>query len=94
MADENKRISTEALEEVNGGYNVWDMQVCIDMGYLALRPEPQWDLYHELAQIPNGATVYTNGEITNGTGLNRCPCQYRKIQYNGIWGWANAAYLR
>ncbi len=98
MADEKKVLNNEELENVNGGtsrgYNVWSMTVCVQSGYLALRPQPVWDQYHELAQIPNGATVYTSGQITNGTGLNGTPCQYRWVQYNGIQGWANAAFLR
>ncbi len=96
MADEKKVLNSENLENVNGGkgYDAWAMTVCVQSVYLALRPQPWWDQYHELAQMPNGATVYTSGQITNGTGLNGTPCQYMWVQYNGIQGWANAAFLR
>ncbi len=97
MADEKKVLNSENLESVNGGEGKgsgWYMTAAVQSGYLALRPNPVWDQYHELAQIPNGATVYTEGGITNGTGLNGTPCKYRWICYNGRWGWANAAFLR
>ncbi len=96
MSDEKKVLNNEELENVNGGkgYDAWSMKVSVQSGYLALRPQPCWDQYHELAQMPNGATVYTSGQITNGTGLNGTPCQYMWVQYNGIQGWANAAFLR
>ncbi len=99
MDEEKKTMTEEELESVNGGgavpnYDMWSMTVCVQSNYLALRPQPYWDQYHELAQMPNGATVYTSGQITNGTGLNGTPCQYMWVQYNGIQGWANAAFLR
>ncbi len=90
----NIKLNEQELEKVSGGYDTWAMTVCVQGGYLALCPQPCWDQYHELAQIPNGATVYTSGQITNGTGLNGHPCQYMWVQYNGIQGWADAAYLR
>ncbi len=97
MADEKKVMNNEELKGVDGGKaegNGWYMTVAVQSGYLALRPSPVWDQYHELAQMPNGATVFTYGEITNGTGLNGTPCQYRWVMYNGQGGWANAAFLR
>ncbi len=97
MTDELKALNNEELENVSGGESRaegWYMSVCLQSGYLALRPDPAWDQYSELAQIPNGAEVFTNGEITNGTGLNGIPCQYRWIRYGQLWGWANADYLR
>ncbi len=97
MADEKKVLNNEELGSVDGGTskaNGWYMTAAVQSGYLALRPQPTWDQYHELAQIPNGATVYTEGGITNGTGLNGTPCQYRWVCYNGQWGWANAGFLR
>ena len=63
-------------------------------GYLALRPEPVWDQYHELAQLYPGYQVFTYGATTNDTGLNGVPCCYRYVCWNGIWGWANSAFLR
>ncbi len=97
MADEKKVINNDELEKVDGGSSKgrsWEMRVHVDSGYLALRPQPRWDQYNELAQMPNGATVVTYGEITNGTGLNGTPCQYRYVYYYGQGGWANAAFLR
>ncbi|MCR5106929.1 MAG: hypothetical protein K6B28_02090 [Lachnospiraceae bacterium] len=101
MADGKKNLSNEELESVNGGgilgnrlgIDTWTMTVSSPSGYLTISPEPYWDQYHALGEVPNGYTVSTNGQITNGTGPNGNPCQYRKIQYNGILGWANAAYL-
>ncbi len=96
MADEMKNMNNEELENVNGGtrYGPRSMTVCVQSGYLALRPQPCWDPYHELAQMPNGATVCTSDQLTHGTGLNGAYCLYRFVQYNGIQGWAEAAYLR
>ncbi len=96
MADEKKNLNDEELESVNGGAGcfIWAMTVSIQSGYLGLRPQPYWDQYHELAQMPNGAAVYTSGQITSGTGINGVQCQYIWVQYNGMQGWANAAYLR
>ncbi len=98
MADEKKVLNNEELENANGGIlsrgSGWYMTVGNCNGsYLALRPQPYWDQYHELAHLWPGNQVFTYGEITNGTGLNGVACQYRKVCYNGIWGWANAAFL-
>ncbi len=96
MADEKKVLIDEELEGINGGLSKasgWYMTVNVPKNYLALRPQPYWDQYHELAQLYPGYQVFTYGEITNGTGLNGTPCTYRKVCYNGIWGWADAAYL-
>ncbi len=96
MADEKKVLNSEELENANGGIgrgSGWYMTVNVPKNYLALRPQPYWDQYHELAQLYPGYQVFTYGEITNGTGLNGAACTYRKVCYNGIWGWANAAYL-
>ena len=62
-------------------------------GYLALRPQPVWDQYHELAQLYPGQAVFTCGGTTNGTGLNGMPCKYLYVSFNGTWGWADAAFL-
>ena len=61
--------------------------------YLALRPEPYWDQYHELERLWPGYQVFTYGSTSNGTGLNGIPCVYRYVCFNGIWGWANSAFL-
>ncbi len=96
MADEKKVLNNEEVENINGGTGTtsgWYMTVSVQSGYLALRPQPCWNQYHELAQIPSGALVYTENGITNGTSLNGTPCQYRWVCYNDQWGWANAAFL-
>ncbi len=97
MAVEKKVLHSEELNRMDGGLSrgegCW-MTVTVPSSYLALRPQPVWNQYHELDQIPNGAQVFTNGQMTNGTTLNGAPCQYRWICYNGQWGWANANNLR
>ena len=98
MSDENKKVVDEnELEDVNGGYGSgagFDMTVGNCNGsYLALRPQPVWNRYHELYQLWPGYQVFTYGATTNGTGLNGTPCTYRYVQYDGIWGWANASFL-
>ncbi len=96
MGDEIQIMSEEELQDVIGGVKKnsgWFMTVNVPKNYLALRPQPYWDQYHEMAQLYPGYQVFTYGEITNGTGLNGAACTYRKVCYNGIWGWANAAYL-
>ncbi len=97
MADEKKVLNNSELDKVDGGMSkaqAFELRVCVDSGYLALRPQPKWDQYNELAQMPNEAIVVTYGEVTNGTGLNGAFCQYRYVYYLGQGGWANAAYLR
>ncbi len=97
MDGEKKMMNEEELTSVNGGAaspnSGWYMTVCVPSGYLGLMCKPEWNRYLEFAQMPKGATVYTNGRSTSGTGLNGTPCQYRWVCYNGQWGWANAAYL-
>ncbi len=90
-------MSEEELEEVSGGVGRgagYEMTVgnC-NGGYLALRPVPVWDQYHEVAHLYPGYQVFTYGATTNGTGLNGVPCTYRYVCYNGNWGWANANFL-
>ncbi len=90
-------MSEEELEEVSGGVGGgagYEMTVgnC-NGGYLALRPEPVWDRFHEVAHLYPGYQVFTYGATTNGTGLNGVPCTYRYVCYNGNWGWANANFL-
>ncbi len=97
MTDEKRILKQEELANIDGGLGGeggrW-MTVTVQSSYLALRPQPVWNQYHELAQIPNGAQVFTDGQVTNGSTLNGAPCQYRWICYNGQWGWANANNLR
>ena len=90
-------LPEETLEQVNAGYGSGSgfyMTVgnCKD-GYLALRPEPVWDQFHEILRLRPGYRVFTYGQTTNGTGLNGTPCTYRYVRYDGIWGWANASFL-
>ena len=83
MSEEKKVINNEELENVNGGYGGgggFYMTVGNCNGsYLALRPQPYWDQYHELYQLYPGYQVFTYGETTNGTGLNGTPCTYRFV---------------
>ena len=90
-------LPEETLEQVNAGYGSGSgfyMTVgnC-NGGYLALRPQPVWDQYHELAQLYPGYQVFTYGATANGTGLHGVPCTYRYVCYDGVWGFANAAFL-
>lgn len=96
MPEENL-LNEEELDKSSGGYGSGSgfyMSVgnC-NGGYLALRPQPVWDQYHELAQLYPGYSVFTYGGTTNGTGLNGMPCTYRYVSWQGIWGYANAAFL-
>ena len=97
MDIEKKPMSDEELNEVGGGYGSGSgfyMTVGNCNGsYLALRPQPYWDQYHELARLWPGYQVFTYVATTNGTGLNGTPCTYRSICYNGTWGLADASFL-
>ena len=90
-------MSEEELEEVSGGVgggSGYYLTVGNCNGsYLALRPQPVWDQYHELAHLYPGYQVFTYGTTTNGTGLNGVPCTYRLVCFNGTWGWADAYFL-
>ncbi len=91
-------LSNDELEMVSGGAGDRGSGFYMTVGncngsYLALRPQPVWDQYHEIGQLYPGYEVYTCGETANGTGLNGAPCIYRYVCYNGIWGWADSAFL-
>ena len=98
MADENKiNVNDQNLDDVSGGQGGagYNMTVGPCNGtYLALRPQPVWDQYHELARLYPGYTVFTYGQTTNGTGCQGVPCTYTYVRWNGIWGWANSSFLR
>ena len=98
MADEKKIIvDGQELDDVSGGSGSGGYYMTVgdcNGGYLALRPQTVWDQYHELARLYPGYQVYTYGNTEPGTGLNGVPCQYTYVCWNGIWGWANAAFLR
>ena len=90
-------LTDEELDRASGGYGIgggFYMTVgnC-NGGYLPLQPEPIWDQYHELTRMYPGYQVFTYGSTTKGTGLNGSPCTYRYVSFNGIWGWADSAYL-
>ena len=101
-------IDGQELEDVSGGQAGGGYNMTVGDcggGYLALRPEPVWDQYHELAHMyPGytvftyglypGYTVFTYGSTTRGTGLNGVPCTYTYVRWDGMWGWANSAFLR
>ena len=90
-------IDGQELEDVNGGQGQAGYYMTVgdcNGGYLALRPQPVWDQYHELAQMYPGYQVFTYGATTRGTGLNGVPCSYTYVMWNGDWGWANSAFLR
>ena len=90
-------LTDEEVESVSGGYGGVGYYLTVGDckgGYLALRPEPVWDQYHEIAQLFPNYQVFTYGSTTRGTGLNGVSCSYTYVSFNGRWGWANSAYLR
>ncbi len=92
-----KAMSEEELEKVSGGYGRgggYYMTVgnC-SYGYLPLLQRPEWDQYNELGQLYPGCPVFTYGETANGIGLNGAPCTYRRVCFNGNWGWADDSCL-
>jgi hypothetical protein len=96
MSEEKKVNMNDSMDEVNGGIGGSGFYMTVgncNGGYLALRPQPVWNQYQELAQLYPGYQVFTYGATSNGTGLNGVPCTYRYVNFNGIWGWANAAFL-
>ncbi len=96
MADEKKILNDQELDGINAGYGGGGFFMTVgncNGSYLALRPQPYWDQYHELARLYPGYQVFTYGATTNGTGLNGISCVYRYVCYNGIWGYANASFL-
>ena len=96
MADKNI-IDGQELESVSGGQGGAGYNLIVgdcNGNYLALRPQPVWDQYHELARLYPGYQVMTYGQTTRGTGLQGVPCTYTYVYWNGMWGWANSAFLR
>ena len=90
-------IDGQELEDVNGGYGAAGYYMTVGDcygGYLALRPQPVWDQYHEIARLYPEYEVYTYGATTSGTGLNGIPCTYTYVCWGGNWGWANSAFLK
>ncbi|MCR4907340.1 MAG: hypothetical protein K5985_00805 [Lachnospiraceae bacterium] len=99
ISREKSKLPDSELETVSGGYRECDRGAYYTVGdcyggYLALRPQPVWDQYHEIARLYPGYEVFTYGATTNGTGLNGVPCTYIYVEWNGNWGWANYAFLQ
>ena len=98
MSEERKVINNEELDKINGGYGSGSgffMTVGNCNGsYLALRPQPVWDQYHEIAQLYPGYQVFTYGATTSGTGLYGAPCSYTYVRFNDNWGWVNSSFIR
>ena len=95
--EEKKVNMNDSMDEVNGGIGGSGFYMTVgncNGGYLALRPQPVWDQYHEIAQLWPGYQVYTYGATTSGTGLNGVPCRYTYVCFNGNWGWVNSAFIR
>ena len=93
-----EKLNDAELQEVSGGYGEsrnghWMSVGRCDDGYVALRPQPYYDPYHEFAQLYPGYQVFTYGHLTNGSDRNNDPCRYMYVRYNGIWGWAEEKYL-
>ena len=93
-----EKMNDEELNIVNGGTGS-GVGYYLTVGncnghYLALRPQPVWDQYNELARMYPGYRVFTYGATTNGIGLNGVHCVYTYVQFNGIWGWADTCFLR
>ena len=99
MSEEKKMMSVDEMEDAAGGKNHgygfgFYMTVTDCNGtYLALRNATVYDRNNELAQLYPGYSVFTNGNISQGTGINGQPCYCRYVCFNGIWGWANASFL-
>ena len=90
-------LNDDEVESVSGGYGSSGHYMTVgdcNGGYLALRPEPFWDQYHEIAKLYPNYQVFTYGKTQRGTGLNGIECSYTYVSFNGTWGWANSAFLR
>ena len=77
MSEEKKVNMNDSMDEVNGGIGGSGFYMTVgncNGGYLALRPQPVWNQYQELAQLYPGYQVFTYGATSNGTGLNGVPC--------------------
>ena len=95
--DNENRMDDAELMQVNGGAGGSGYYMTVGDcggGSLALRPQPVWDQYHEIAHLYPGYQVFTYGQTTRGTGKQGEPCSYTYVCWNGNWGWANSAFLR
>ena len=94
---EENLLDDEALDKASAGSGGGGYYMTVGDcggGYLALRPQPVWDQYHEITRMYPGNTVFTFGQTTRGTGLNGVPCSYTYVSFKGNWGWANSAFIR
>ena len=90
-------IDGQELEDVNGGQGQAGYYMTVgdcNGTYLALRSGTSYSPYNEIAQLYPGYSVFTNGTIVQGTGINGVACYYRYVCFNGVWGYANASFLR
>ncbi len=96
MSDEKISMNNDELNNVGAGIgenNGWWLSVSASKSYLPLKQKPSCDCLEEVDQIPNGARVWTNGTITNGSSSDGDSCQFRWVLFNGQWGWADADSL-
>ena len=81
------KLNDDQLDKVQGGSggNGYYMTVgnC-NGGYLALRPQPVWDQYHEIAHLYPGYQVFTYGGTTPGTGLNGIPSSLKHMMISSL----------
>ena len=86
--DNENRLNDAELMEVNGGAGGSGYYMTVGDcggGSLALRPQPVWDQYHEIAHLYPGYQVFTYGQTTRGTGKQGEPCSYTYVCWNGTW---------
>lgn len=89
-------LNDDELKMASGGANGSGHYLTVGNcggSYLALRPEPVWDQYHEIGHLFPGYEVFTYGRTTRGTGLNGISCKYTYVSFKGVWGWAESAFL-
>ena len=63
MSEEKKVNMNDSMDEVNGGIGGSGFHMTVgncNGGYLALRPQPVWNQYQELAQLYPGYQVFSS----------------------------------
>ena len=90
----NTGSSVTAIVRSGPGFGYGQIGSLTNGTYLALRSGTSYSPYNEIAQLYPGYSVFTNGTIVQGTGINGVACYYRYVCFNGIWGYANASFLR
>ncbi len=96
MAENKKALNEMELENANGGLGLSGRTATIVNcagTYVALRSSATYNPGNELAQLYEGYTVYTEGAVVPGSGINNAPCYYLKASYNGIWGYVNTSFV-